>query len=219
MQNTAQYFPLFEQIASDLRTHGYSVCKNALAEPLCQTLLAEVLSMSPSHFHKAHIGRKSPHSNPSIRTDQICWIEGKTLAQQQWLDCMESLRRCLNQQLLLGLFSFESHFAHYAPGDFYKTHVDAFKGQANRILSVVAYLNHDWNVEHGGELVLYPDTQVEPDQPFIPLARISPHACTLVVFLSEGFPHEVLPAQADRYSIAGWFRVNGSDGRRSDPPA
>jgi len=32
----------------------------------------------------------------------------------------------------------------------------------------------------------------------------------LVIFLSEEFPHEVLPANTHRYSIAGWFRVNNS---------
>lgn len=60
---------------------------------------------------------------------------------------------------MLGLFSFESHFAHYAPGAFYKTHVDAFKGQANRVLSVVYYLNEAWGAKDGGEMVLYSDTQ------------------------------------------------------------
>lgn len=40
------------------------------------------------------------------------------------------------------------------------------------------------------------------------LAVIPPEAGTLVLFLSEDVPHEVLPAYADRYSIAGWFRVN-----------
>jgi SM-20-related protein len=41
----------------------------------------------------------------------------------------------------------------------------------------------------------------------------------LVVFLSEEFPHEVLPTATDRYSIAGWFRVNTSSAERVDPPA
>jgi len=27
-----------------------------------------------------------------------------------------------------------------------------------------------------------------------------------VIFLSERFPHEVLPAKKKRHSIAGWFR-------------
>jgi SM-20-related protein len=36
--------------------------------------------------------------------------------------------------------------------------------------------------------------------------------------LSEDFPHGVLPAQRDRYSIAGWFRLNTSLFDRIDPP-
>lgn len=43
-----------------------------------------------------------------------------------------------------------------------------------------------------------------------------PRAGTLVVFLSEDMPHEVLETQRERYSIAGWFRVNGSDSVRLD---
>ena len=79
----------------------------------------------------------------------------------------------------------------------------AFKGQANRVLSVVLYLNPVWGCGDGGEMVLYSDTD-----PSAVLCKISPHAGTLVVFLSEDFPHEVLPALRDRYSIAGWFRVD-----------
>jgi SM-20-related protein len=41
---------------------------------------------------------------------------------------------------------------------------------------------------------------------------------TLVVFLSDEFPHEVLKAHRDRYSIAGWFRVNTTLGGTIDPP-
>ncbi|WP_335340025.1 2OG-Fe(II) oxygenase [Sedimenticola selenatireducens] len=40
----------------------------------------------------------------------------------------------------------------------------------------------------------------------------------LAVFLSEEFPHEVLAADRDRYSVAGWFRVNGSINQQIDPP-
>ncbi|MDQ7061154.1 MAG: 2OG-Fe(II) oxygenase [Sulfurimonas sp.] len=34
---------------------------------------------------------------------------------------------------------------------------------------------------------------------------MSPQANTLVVFLSEKFPHEVKVAKKQRFSIAGWF--------------
>jgi SM-20-related protein len=77
---------------------------------------------------------------------------------------------------------------------------------------VVVYLNPGWQPVDGGELVIYTD---EVDQDSI---RVTPAFGTLVVFLSEDFPHEVLPAQRDRYSIAGWFRLNTSTSDRVDPP-
>ena len=95
---------------------------------------------------------------------------------------------------------------------FYKRHVDAFRGQANRVLTTVLYLNHDWLPTDGGQMVLYPETGDGE------LARIEPAMGTLAVFLSEEFPHEVLPANRDRFSIAGWYRVNASTADRPDPP-
>ncbi|MEM7151083.1 MAG: 2OG-Fe(II) oxygenase, partial [Pseudomonadota bacterium] len=40
----------------------------------------------------------------------------------------------------------------------------------------------------------------------------------LVLFESERFVHEVLPAFDNRYSIAGWFRKNASISGIIDPP-
>lgn len=48
--------------------------------------------------------------------------------------------------------------------------------------------------------------------------KVAPLHSSIVIFLSEEFPHEVLPAASDRYSVAGWFRVNGSIDNRIDPP-
>jgi len=36
--------------------------------------------------------------------------------------------------------------------------------------------------------------------------------------LSEEFPHEVLIAKRDRYSIFGWFRLNNTMENSIDPP-
>jgi len=112
----------------------------------------------------------------------------------------------------MGLFSFESHLAHYGNGDFYKRHYDAFQNQRSRVLSMVVYLNQSWGPDDGGELVLYRE---DVDQEGI---RVTPLMGTVVLFLSEEFPHAVLPAKRDRYSIAGWYRVNGSTPDRVDPP-
>ncbi|HEX4878454.1 MAG TPA: 2OG-Fe(II) oxygenase [Limnobacter sp.] len=205
---------LSEKIASDLREHGLSVQENALPEAWVTALRASMMAFPPTLFRSAGVGRMGDHQrSEAIRRDRIAWIEPLDDACTAWLDWSRGLQLCLNRQLMLGLFSFESHFAHYQPGAFYKKHRDAFKGQANRVLSVVTYLNPQWQACHGGELVIY-DPQDEARE----LRRVLPKPGTLVVFLSEDFLHEVLPATVDRYSIAGWYRVNSSGRHRIDPP-
>jgi SM-20-related protein len=206
------WVPLFENIARDLLDKGYSVNPSALPEHLTRALRQHVHTMHTSQFDAAGIGRQQAHAlNHFVRTDEICWITGESRAGQHWLSWTQSLQTFLNRRLFLGLFSFESHFAHYAPGDFYKKHLDAFKGEANRILSLVVYLNPGWLPDDGGELVIYHGAEPES-------LKVTPSLGTVVSFLSEEFPHEVLPAKRDRYSIAGWFRVNTSTARRIDPP-
>jgi SM-20-related protein len=204
---------LFDAIAQDLLTTGYSIKPASLPYGLASKLHGHLMGMRDSQFNRAGIGRDQQHQiNDFVRSDEICWINGDSDAGQEWLKWCNRLKNHLNRRLLLGLFSFESHFAHYAPGDFYRRHLDAFKGQANRVLSFVTYLNPDWQHADGGELLLYLDEQDETG------IRVTPGFATMVLFLSEEFPHEVLPATRDRYSIAGWFRVNGSTSAQVDPP-
>lgn len=206
---------LFDNIANDLRLNGFSVQPKALPPELCLALRQTLLDLDKSAFRKAGVGRDVRlNTNAELRRDEIFWIEPDDGPQGQWLEFSALLQQYLNRTLMLGLFSFESHFAHYAPGAFYKTHLDAFRGQANRILSVVLYLNPDWADDEGGEMVLYPENQTHER-----LFTVRPELGTLAVFLSEEFPHEVLPAKRDRYSIAGWYRVNTSTAAKVDPPA
>jgi SM-20-related protein len=202
---------LFEKIARDILHKGYSIQANALPHQLADQLWQHLQNMPEAKFSPAGVGRVQDHTlNHFVRSDKICWISGESFAGQQWLQWAAALQKYLNQHLLLGLFSFESHFAHYAPGDFYKKHVDAFKGEANRVLSLVVYLNSEWRVEDGGELLLYTDDKNT--------VKVQPAFATIVAFLSEDFPHEVLVTKRDRYSVAGWFRVNSSTAERVDPP-
>lgn len=202
---------LYGNIAEAISRKGYSINFNALPAALSEKLWLHLQQMNSEKFASAGVGRAWHHQlNRFIRRDEICWINGESEAGRAWLEWTQSLQVYLNRRLFLGLFSFESHFAHYAPGAFYKKHLDAFKGESNRRLSLVFYLNPGWLPEDGGELVL--DTDAENQ------IRVTPAYGTLVTFLSEDFPHEVLPANRDRYSIAGWFRVNGSTPERVDPP-
>ena len=196
---------LFDEIANDLADKGYSVHFNSLLCELCQPLAAHVQTMPDTLFKRAGIGREDEHRvNEFVRTDHIRWISADNGVQSAWLAWAEAFQQQLNQRLFLGLFSFESHFAHYAIGDFYKKHQDAFKGEANRIVSLVLYLNSEWLPDDGGELVLYTGEDQQHQ------VKVTPLLGTLVVFLSEQFPHEVLPALRDRYSIACWFRINNA---------
>ncbi len=204
---------LIEKIANDLLQQGYSINPAALPPLLVEKLHTQALTASAARFVPAGVGRDLARQlDETVRSDEICWINGESEAGREWLEWAGHLQTALNRRLLLGLFSFESHFAHYAPGAFYRRHRDAFLGEANRVLSIVAYLNPQWQPEDGGELLLYLDDEKGTG------LRVLPESGTLVLFLSEEFDHEVLPARRDRYSLAGWFRVNSSTAARADPP-
>ena len=205
--------PVFERIATDISEKGYSIQPNAIDRSLVESLWIEVTGLGDDWFRRAGVGRANDYQlNRFNRTDSVCWIEGTSDPCRRWLQYSESLRHYLNRSLFLGLFSYESHYARYLPGEYYKRHLDSFQGEANRLVSTVLYLNPGWSPDDGGELLIYdPDV----DESF---ARITPSFGTLVTFLSEVFPHEVLPARRTRYSVSGWYRLNQSSTDRVDPP-
>jgi SM-20-related protein len=200
----------FDLIASALSQHGYIILENALPS----TLVGNLLTTATAHiaqFKPAGIGRDLQHQvNKVIRTDSIRWLTPSNTIESAYLIEMEALREAINKRLFMGLFDYEASFAHYPTGGFYKKHVDAFKGQTNRVLTTVFYLNKNWLEEQGGNLVIY---NTKSDYPL----HVKPEAGTLVIFLSDEFPHEVKETYSDRYSIAGWFRVNNSSINRVDP--
>ncbi|MFT5841081.1 MAG: SM-20-related protein [Flavobacteriales bacterium] len=201
---------LIDDIADALMKQGFIHLQPFLPERLADQLMREAKRLALIEFTPAGIGRNnSQQINSQVRTDSTLWLNGNSLPQQIYLDCMEQLRIGLNRRLFMGLFDFECHFSHYSKGDFYQRHLDAFKGdtkqaQSSRALSTVFYLNPEWVENDGGELLLYADQQVSP------LLIVPPLFNGCVVFLSDMFPHEVLTTRCDRYSIAGWFRVNGN---------
>ncbi|MDZ7751174.1 MAG: 2OG-Fe(II) oxygenase [Gammaproteobacteria bacterium] len=192
-----------ERIANGLREKGYSIILDALPPPITEDLLKRIIELEPGDFKPAGIGRQGALLvNPFVRRDHILWLDATHPADSAYLIWMETLRQGLNRRLFLGLFDYECHFAHYPPGAFYKRHLDAFKGDTNRVVTTVLYLNPGWTVADGGELRLYTlnGDEISP--------RILPVFGTLVVFLSADFPHAVAVANRHRYSVTGWFRVN-----------
>lgn len=196
---------LHDRIATAIEANGYVLIPDALPAALIDALFVDLTSRQKAGFSEAGVGRDTLHTaNPLVRTDRTCWIDRQHAATAVYLDWIEHLRLSLNRRLFLGLFDYECHFANYPPGAFYRKHLDAFKGEAVRILSVILYLNPAWNPGDGGELILYdPDTGVA-------LPAVAPLYGHLVIFLSEHFPHEVTTTNKSRYSLTGWFRLNGA---------
>lgn len=194
---------LFDFVADELHGSGYCMLDEFSLEALADELRGELQTVFSPLLKPAGVGRGVDYQrNQEIRRDKIHWLEPGSPAVTKFLSWMDKLRMGLNQRLYLGLLDYECHFAVYEPGDFYQKHLDAFKGAKGRKLSTVFYLNSDWSTEDAGELVLYDEAGERV------LERVAPKNGRLVIFLSEEFPHEVLPAQRERFSIAGWFRVN-----------
>lgn len=200
-----------DSIAGELRTRGFVVIHDSLPAALLDGLGQRCNDAAASGFAPASVGRDvQRRQDVSIRGDSIRWLDDTALADHSYLLWMEGLRVSLNEQLYLGLFEYESHYAIYGVGSHYEKHLDSLAGQRNRLLSTVVYLNEKWKNSNGGELILYRDAgQKAIDQTVV--ARILPEPGLMVLFLSEDFPHEVLAANKPRRSIAGWFRGRTPD--------
>lgn len=193
---------LFDFIADQIATSGLVVLPEFLPAPLTEGLYHRVTKLDEQDvLARAGIGRQQDFQlNQKVRRDATRWLRDENPLDQQYLQWMNALREGLNQRLFMGLFDYEAHYAHYAPGAFYKRHMDAFKGQNQRVLTTVLYLNRDWQADGGALSIYAPDSDAM-------IKQVTPEMGTFVMFLSEQFPHEVLTAQRDRYSIAGWFRL------------
>lgn len=204
--HTSPEHPLLSIIVDDLATRGWSQQALFLPLELARALATECRRRhAEGELSPAGVGRGAAQEvREAIRGDQIQWIDpGQAEACDRYLELMDNLRQAINQGLFLGLEDFECHFALYPPGAFYRRHLDRFRDDDRRMVSVVLYLNERWQAEDGGQLRMFLADDVEHD--------VQPEAGSLVVFLSGEVPHEVLPANRARLSLTGWFRRRGND--------
>ncbi len=194
-----------ERIVQALATLGLAIIDDFLPPARVAELAGEARELwARGGFQDAGIGQgANSQLNATIRTDRTRWLNpaATTPAQCHYLATLEALRLAINRTLFLGLFEFEGHLAVYPPGAYYRKHLDQFRDQDQRLVSVILYLNNDWQEEDGGQLRLYTDpTETGRQEQVLPIAG------RLVCFLSDRFVHEVLPARRERISITGWFR-------------
>ncbi|OCR26689.1 2OG-Fe(II) oxygenase [Pseudomonas syringae] len=202
--------PLLLRIVDDLAAHGWSQQNIFLPETLTRELAGECRKRAAEgELAPAGVGRGPfQEVREGIRGDHIQWLEaGQVDVCDRYLELMDSLRLALNRGLFLGLEDYESHFALYPPGAFYRKHVDRFRDDDRRMVSAVLYLNQAWLPEHGGQLRMYLKNEVQDEMQY----DVQPTGGCLVVFLSGEIPHEVMPSTRERLSLTGWFRRRGNE--------
>ncbi|NOT75177.1 MAG: 2OG-Fe(II) oxygenase [Cyclobacteriaceae bacterium] len=189
-----------EHITDDLAEKGYSVNQHFLSNSEVESIIqTDEFKNAKLQFKKAGIGKQQDKQiNESIRGDYIQWIDPQAAPKSiaLYLKRLEELSQYVNQNLFLSLKDIEVHMTIYPVGTFYKRHIDQFKSDDHRKLSVILYLNNDWKQEDGGQLRLY-----LPEEPI----DILPEAGRLVCFRSDLIEHEVMLAKRERLSITGWL--------------
>lgn len=191
-------------ILGDLADKGWCVLTDLLEPETVAELRAECLRReSEGAFHRAGVGSGRPEVISEIRGDAILWLEpdDPNPAVRRYMAATELLRERVNREFFLGLNELESHFAAYPSGAYYKKHLDRFRDDDRRALTCIVYLNDNWTAGDGGQLRFWPDPSGEGES-----IDIVPAGGTVVIFLSELFWHEVLPAHRQRLALTGWFK-------------
>ena len=190
----------FDSVADGLAEHGYAVMDQFLSQQEVEAILqSKEFQSEGASFKKAGIGNtKSLQIQETIRGDYIQWLDKNNSPASilVYLNRLDELVRFFNQALFLSLKDVEVHMTVYPTGSFYKRHLDQFKQDDHRKLSVICYLNNEWREEHGGQLRMYLAARS---------LDVLPIAARLVIFRSDQIEHEVLPATRPRLSITGWI--------------
>ncbi len=190
----------FESIVEGIIADNYATCDDFFEEKLVTSLRNNLVGRRANHqMHQAGIGRQaSSQQNLQVRGDVISWLEDDTvdIAERAFFDEIEAFYHYLNRTCYTGINGSEFHYALYEPGSFYKRHLDRFKHDSGRQISVITYLNDDWVDADGGELVLYLDSGEK---------TIRLKSGRAVFFKADEIEHEVKVAHRGRMSIAGWL--------------
>jgi SM-20-related protein len=193
--------PALKRVCTAIAADLPAVVPAFLPAPAVAGLAAEARRRDGAgEFRAARVGRgDSRAERDDIRGDRTLWLDEATAtaAEAPLWSALEALRAAVNEATLLGLFSFEGHYAIYPPGAFYRRHRDRFRDDDARVLTCVIYLNDRWTRFDGGALRIYLGGREARDVP--------PVGGTLVCFPAERYEHEVLPAKRDRFALSGWF--------------
>ncbi len=155
-------------------------------------------SLEEEDFKPAGIGSGQDFQlKREIRGDKIKWLDrSRDVELANFFERVDETIGVLNRYCYLSLSGSEFHMAHYPKGTFYKRHLDQFNSRSNRLISVILYLNKNWQEGDGGELKVF----LNDDE-----RTIAPIAKRCVIMRSDKVEHEVMMTNKDRYSLTGWL--------------
>ena len=204
--------PIYEKIINDLLNQKYSISDFFFSEQETKQLRESIIQQDNNQdFHQAAVGNaQNEQIVKSVRGDKIRWIDEsqQTETEEIFFSKINHFIDYLNQTCYMGIDESEFHYAVYPEGTFYQKHIEAFKNDDRRTLSIVLYLNdEEWKDDFGGQLALYlpKDDGTENELNVLPLAG------RLAVFDSKTIPHEVKKVNRPRYSITGWLKTRGNN--------
>lgn len=191
----------FEDLIASLIENNIAESNNLLSANLSKHLKLNLLKLyDTKSLMPAGIGNlETPNYNKLIRSDTIYWLDKKhnDLYENAYFKIIEDFIRYLNMTCYTGISDYEFHYSLYEVGSFYKKHIDQFQNNGKRQYSVISYLNEDWKLEDGGELMI---NNNNVDQ------LISPLNMKTVLFKSNELEHEVLITNKRRMSVTGWLK-------------
>lgn len=151
--------------------------------------------------HDTKSGRaEAPLTDPPGSQEGRCW-RGETL--KVLMSRIGTLIQLIASQIpeLQGIESRSEAMVTCYPGNGsrYIKHSDN-PHRNGRKLTVLYYLNHGWTKDDGGELRIYDNDNATVKDDVAPIGD------RVVVFFSDTrVPHEVLPANTERFAITHWF--------------
>lgn len=197
----------YENIITQLQNQNFACVDDFFEIKILNNLHQRIMSLYESDkLKKSAIGKYfDEHIQSNIRGDYIQWIDHKKphIAEQGFFEHIQDFAFYLNRTCFMGLLHKEFHYAVYPEGKFYKRHLDVFKNDKRRKLSVILYLNRNWSKLDGGELVIYLRNKDKSKT-----LTIEPKFGRFVVFESQLLEHEVKVVKRDmRLSITGWLKT------------
>lgn len=193
----------FEELIQGLIDNQYGCCNDFIIPSTITGLRNNIATLNASGKMKsAGIGNKNDlQNNQLIRSDKVNWIEELSTNpfEKIYLEKIWRFIHHLNKTCFTSLKTYESHYANFEQGSFYKRHLDQFKSEKGRKYSIVLYLNQNWEKKDEGLLSLYPSNAAQKN--------ITPLEGRMVFFRSDEMEHEVHPSTTrERNSIAGWLK-------------